>query len=51
MHDPEIHSLKCYWDEKIVYPILTLVNYNYEMSKIGVLGFSIYSRYLGFWHM
>ena len=27
--------------EKIVYPILILVNYNYEMSKKGVLGFSI----------
>ena len=28
-------------DEKIVYAILILVNYNYEMSKKGVLGFSI----------
>ena len=28
-------------DEKIVYPILMLVNDNYEMGKKGVLGFSI----------
>ena len=33
--------LMCYWDEKNVYPILISVNYNYEMSKKGVLGFSI----------
>ena len=34
-------NLKGFLDEKIVYPILILVNYNYEMSKKGVLGFSI----------
>ena len=33
--------LKCHWDEKIVYLILIFVNYNYEMSKKGVLSFSI----------
>ena len=32
--------LSRFLDEKIVYPILTLVNYNYEMSKKGVIGFS-----------
>ena len=34
-------NLKCYWDEKIVYLILILLNYNYEISKKAVLGFSI----------
>ena len=29
------------YDGKIVYPILVLENYNFEMSKKGVLGFSI----------
>ena len=47
--------LKCYWDEKNIYPILILVNYNYEMSKTGVLGFSEYLisflRYLGLWYI
>ena len=48
-------SLKWHFDEKFAYPILFLVNYNYEMSKKGVLDFSIsylfqFSRYLGFRH-
>ena len=38
---PVKHDLKCYCTEKIVYKILILVNYNYEMSKNGILGFSI----------
>ena len=29
------------YDGKIVYPILVMENYNFEMSKKGVLGFSI----------
>ena len=33
--------LKGFLDEITVYPILILVNYNYEMSKKGVLSFSI----------
>ena len=33
--------LKGFLNENIVYPILILLNYNYEMSKEGVLGFSI----------
>ena len=36
-----IYLLKGFLDEKIVHPFLILVNYNYEMSKKGVLGFSI----------
>ena len=31
-------NLKCYWDENIVYPILILVNYNYE----SIVGFKQY---------
>ena len=37
----EYLNLKCYWDEIIVYPILIWLNYNYEMSKKGVLCFSM----------
>ena len=33
--------LKGFLDEKIVFPILILVNCNYEMSRKGVLGFSV----------
>ena len=29
------------YHEKIVYPILILVNYNYEIIKKGIIGFSI----------
>ena len=35
------HELKGLLDEKIVYPIFISVNYNYEISKKGVLGFAI----------
>ena len=35
-------ALKGFLHETIVYPILISVNYNYEMSKEGVLGFSIF---------
>ena len=36
-----VETLKGFLDEKIVYPILILVNYNYEMNKKGVLCYSI----------
>ena len=36
-----VSFLKGLLDEKIVCPILMLVNCNYEMSKKGVIGFSI----------
>ena len=36
-----VSFLKGFLDEKIVCPILILVNCNYEMSKKGVLVFSI----------
>ena len=36
-----VSFLKGFLDEKIVCPILILVNCNYEMNKKGVLGFSI----------
>ena len=36
------NRLKGFLDEKkLVYPILILVNYNYEINKKGVLGFSL----------
>ena len=36
-----VSFLKGFLDEKIVFPILILVNCNYEMSRKGVLGFSV----------
>ena len=36
-----VSFLKGFLNEKIVFPILILVSYNYEMIKKGVLGFSI----------
>ena len=36
-----VYSLKEFLDERIVYSILILVNYNYEMIKKVVLGFSL----------
>ena len=35
-----VETLKGFLDEKIVYPILILVNYNYELNKKGVLCYS-----------
>ena len=47
-------GLKCHLDEKIVYPILILVNYNYEIKKERSFSISypvLEIVYLGFSHM
>ena len=49
-------KLKGFLDDKVVDPILILVNYNYEIIKVRK-AFSVsqylisFSRYLGFWYM